>query len=984
MNRNCPKKLRFGTWNVRSLAIPGASDILAQELEKYKMDVVALQETRWPLAGRINARKYFIYYSGSEENRYYGGVGFAVNKKIAESVISFEAKGERMCNIRLRGKFKNISIISFYAPTEEAEDDVKDHFYELLEEQVEKLPSYDIKIILGDANAKVGREDIWKPAIGKESLHQESNDNGTRLTSFALANNLKISSTMFPRKDIHKYTWTSPNGFTRNQIDHVLVDQRHKSSITDVRSVRGAECGTDHSLVLVKVDQKIAIQKRKEERSSADIDFGKLEDKQLNREFELKLENRFQMLQDLQTEENDINSKWNNFKKNIIETAKEICGEKRRVKKKPWFDEECEQKVIERKERKRIWINSDTAENKDRYIESNKETNKILRRKKRMYVNSLIDKAEQERSTNNARDFYRKIRFFKKGFTPNPYGVKDKEGVVLTENQKVLERWREYFYELLNVEVLDTALDGNNEETYCNVQPDVEMPSREEVEAAVKALKNNKAPGKDEISAEVLKKGGDVIIDKLWELVRIIWEKEMMPNDWQEAIVVPIHKKGEKEECGNFRGISLLSIPYKVVSKIVLNRIEKYTSEIILEHQAGFMKGRSTINQIFILKEIISKYWEFNKEFFAIFIDFQKAYDSINREKLWIKMERFGIPKKLVNLARSSITEATCSVRVNGQVSESFRINSGVRQGDGLSPILFNIAIEEALQKITNRNEGIKIGSVINTLAFADDVVIFAEKIDDLSQLTKVFLEEAGKIGLKVNNTKTKYVHFTRNRDNRDQGTLQVNGHYFEKVDSFKYLGVVISEQNTEVTEIQNRLNLANRCFYACNKLMSSKLLSHTTKIRIYKTIISPILLYGAETWKLDKREEKKLIVFENKILRKIFGPVNEGGEWRKRHNRELRDLYREPDVVGEFKCRRIRWAGHVLRRKDDSNLNQVLKKNPEGRRPVGRPRRKWWSQVRADMEKIGATEEDAENRERWRGFVGAAKYLLRYVWPWQ
>ncbi|XP_046663006.1 craniofacial development protein 2-like [Homalodisca vitripennis] len=207
------------------------------------MDVVALQETRWPLAGRINTKDYFIYYSGCEDDRYHGGVGVAVNKRISEAVIHYEAINNRLCNIRLRGKFSNISLVSFYAPTEEAEEEKKDNFYGLLDELVGRLPSFDMKIILGDANAKVGREEVWRPAIGKESLHQESNDNGTRLASFAIANEYKIVSTMFPRKDIHKYTWTSPGGTTKNQIDHVITDQRHKSSITDVRSIRGAECG---------------------------------------------------------------------------------------------------------------------------------------------------------------------------------------------------------------------------------------------------------------------------------------------------------------------------------------------------------------------------------------------------------------------------------------------------------------------------------------------------------------------------------------------------------------------------------------------------------------------------------------------------------------------------------------------------------------------------------------------------------------------
>ena len=153
--------------------------------------------------------------------------------------------------------------ITFYAPTEDAEEEEKDKFYEMLERRVNKLSNYDLKVVLGDANAKIGTEYLWRDVAGKESLHKEANDNGERLCSFAVANNLKIMSTFFPRKNIHKETWISPDRRTKNQIDHVLIDNRNRSSIINVRSIREAECGSDHHLVLVKVKQRISLEKKK-------------------------------------------------------------------------------------------------------------------------------------------------------------------------------------------------------------------------------------------------------------------------------------------------------------------------------------------------------------------------------------------------------------------------------------------------------------------------------------------------------------------------------------------------------------------------------------------------------------------------------------------------------------------------------------------------------------------------------------------------
>jgi len=119
-----------------------------------------------------------------------------------------------------------------------------------------------MKMLLGGFNAKVERENIFKPTIGQESLHQDSNDNGFRLVNFAKQKNLVVKSTMFPHQNIHKHTWASPDGKTHNQIDHVLIDRRWHSSVLDVRGFRGDDCDTDHYLVIAKVRERLAVVNR--------------------------------------------------------------------------------------------------------------------------------------------------------------------------------------------------------------------------------------------------------------------------------------------------------------------------------------------------------------------------------------------------------------------------------------------------------------------------------------------------------------------------------------------------------------------------------------------------------------------------------------------------------------------------------------------------------------------------------------------------
>jgi endonuclease/exonuclease/phosphatase family metal-dependent hydrolase len=148
-----------------------------------------------------------------------------------------------------------------HAPTEDKCDDTKDSFYEELEGIFHQFPKYHMKILLGDFNAKVGREDIFKPTIGNESLHETSNDNGVRVVNFTTPKNLIVKSTMFQHRKIHKYTWTSPDGKTHNQIDHVLVDRTRQSSILDVRPFREADCDTDHYLVAEKLRERLSVSK---------------------------------------------------------------------------------------------------------------------------------------------------------------------------------------------------------------------------------------------------------------------------------------------------------------------------------------------------------------------------------------------------------------------------------------------------------------------------------------------------------------------------------------------------------------------------------------------------------------------------------------------------------------------------------------------------------------------------------------------------
>ncbi|KAJ4431300.1 hypothetical protein ANN_19897 [Periplaneta americana] len=208
------------------------------------------------------------------------------------------------------------------------------------------------------------------------------------------------------------------------------------------------------------------------------------------------------------------------------------------------------------------------------------------------------------------------------------------------------------------------------------------------------------------------------------------------------------------------------------------------------------------------------------------------------------------------------------------------------------------------------------------------------ENPQTIRENAEILVEASKAIGLEVNPEKTKYMIMSRDQNIVRNGTIKIGDLSFEEVEKFKYLGATVTNINDTREEIKRRINMGNACYYSVEKLSSSSLLSKKLKIVIYKTVILPVVLYGCETWTLTLREEQRLRVFENKVLRKIFGAKRDEatGEWRKLHNGELHALYSSPDIIRNIKSRRLRWAGHVSRMGESRNAYRVLVGRPEGK----------------------------------------------------
>ena len=217
-----------------------------------------------------------------------------------------------------------MNIVQVYSPTNEADNEEKDLFYNRLQGIVSKLPRKDINIVMGDINAKVGSDNTnLESVIGRHGLGT-CNENGERLLAFCSFNEMVIGGTIFPHKDIHKATWQSPDGRTENQIDHFCISKKFRRSIDDVRVLRGADVGSDHHLILAKLRVKLKKYTHQAQQCRQKYQVSLLQNEERRNDFQLELSNRFQALENL--EDMDINDHWVKIKEVVNSTCADKLG----------------------------------------------------------------------------------------------------------------------------------------------------------------------------------------------------------------------------------------------------------------------------------------------------------------------------------------------------------------------------------------------------------------------------------------------------------------------------------------------------------------------------------------------------------------------------------------------------------------------------------------------------------------------------------
>ena len=740
--------------------------------------------------------------------------------------------------------------------------------------------------------------------------------------------NLLASNTCFEKRRNSLWTWRSPTN-QLSQIDYILCRKRWRNSLHDCQAHSTSNpVGSDHRIVVGKCKLSLRTAKKK---SVKKLNWSALKDQVLS-----------------STIYNEIQAKWNDCPtkdySNFVEISMSSCKKHIPIKRN-------------RKEIEPLAISQARNNVLQSHVQDLQRNQLNLRRvyiqEEEKRITRILDQINKSDATDSLKNAWKLVK---------EIGGKKKATSVSIKSDDPKKTWKDHFEKLLNN--LPDNVDNDNEITINQIFPACKKISTNdfttnEIEKAIKQMKSGKASGLDGLPLEFWS------IDGLFEFLLQFCNETLngnRPDEWGLSSIVPVPKKGDLTSVDNYRGISLTQVAAKVYNRLILNRIRPEMDQILRFNQNGFRPSRSTSSQVLALRRLVEEIRNHNAEAVLTFIDFRKAFDSIDRKTMFKILLAYGIPEKIVNAIEIMYTNNRATVMTSDGETDYFEVITGVLQGDPLAPYLFILVLDYALRKSIKDDDGFTIekrrsrrhpGICIADLDFADDISLINESIAEAENLLHRLELATQTIGLFLNAKKTKYMHLN---PTTDFGIQSIGGTQIEKVDDFKYLGAYTNTSH----DIDTRLAHAWSALNSLNKIWRSGT-SSKTKIDLFKATVESILLYSCESWSLTVALTKKLDGAYTRMLRRVKN-INTDA----RVSNEI--LYgRLPKLSSLIQKRRLQLAGHVIRGNEPAT-KLILWDPIHLTRKRGRPQKTLKKVIEQDT---GLTKDEiiqlANDRDKWR-----------------
>ncbi|KAG7296473.1 hypothetical protein JYU34_020218 [Plutella xylostella] len=943
------RPLHLATYNARTLREDVKIEELEEEISKLKWDIIGLSEVRREGEDTEILQSGNLLYHREGDQLSQGGVGFIVNKSLVNNIVEIGSVSTRVAYLILRiSKRYSMKVIQVYAPTSKHTDDEVELAYEDVSSALRKFTTH-FTVVMGDFNAKLGKQEGGETKVGSHGFGVR-NHRGQMLADFLEKEGLYMMNSFYKKKPQRKWTWISPDGKTKNEIDFILTDKKH--IFNDVSVISRVKTGSDHRLVRGTLNINCKIERSRLMKSTLRPTPAQIQDPE---SFQSELCDRLICLENCVTVD-DLNNRF-------VEIVREVGSKyfSSRTNRGPQKLSDGTLSLIRERREMRLQSSVDMVE----YRRLNRQIAKARRCDMRRYNCKRIQDAIEQ---NKGSKVFARDRSVRQTLLTQ---LKTDTGNTVSSVPEILgeiERFYGQLYTTTQNPITSGAHDSRAPLTrhYTEDIPDVSL---DEISIALKQLKNNKAPGDDGITTELLKAGGRPILIALRRLFNSVILEGTSPEAWSRSVVTLFFKKGNKALLKNYRPIALLSHVYKLFSRVITNRLEQRLDDFQPPEQAGFRKGYSTIDHIHTLRQVIQKTEEYNLPLCLAFVDYEKAFDSIELWAMLQSLQRCHIDYRYIEVLRCMYNAATMSVRLHEHSTKPIQLQRGVRQGDVISPKLFTCALEDVFKLVEWKRLGINVnGEYISHLRFADDIVIMAETLEELGEMLTDLNDASKQVGLKMNMDKTKVM----SNEHVSSSPVTVGGVTIEVVDQYPYLGQVIRLGKSNFDkEVARRIQLGWAAFGKLRHIFTENI-PQCLKTKVFNQCVLPVMTYGAETWCFTKGLIHKLRVAQRAMERAMLG-VSLRDRIR---NEEIRRRTKVTDIAKRISTLKWQWAGHVARRADDRWSRKVLEWRPRvGKRRVGRPPTRWSD----DLRKVAGSRwmQMAGDRLGWRS-LGEA-----YVQQW-
>ena len=875
--------------------------------EKY--DIICLSET-WTSDNNVDNAElanYKMFYSNrhifkKKTKRPHGGLLVYVKDSIAHGVYREKSGSDDILWLKFDKNVLNLDqdlfLCNVYISPQGSNmgHDTK----ECLEIEIANFSQEGRVLVCGDTNSRTGNEPDYieqdsqqyvplppdyQPQtenVPRHNMDSVCNEYGKWLNDMCISNGLLILNGRVAGDTLGNYTYHGPNG--SSTIDYFLTQETNLDCVQYLK-VDDMTTLSDHCPITlsfrvpnrpcqIEIDVNTCTKKeRPYELSPKNLKF--ITNPDSKEKFQTTLEQNKSYFDSFLKTNHKIDAKSCeemilDFNKKLISMAKSsfkpVYSKKYKKKKRskdPFFDKDCFQLKKELAYKLKMmtrYPNSRTF--REDYYKSRKKYKKQVKQKESQFKDNILNQLEAMKN-NDSKSYWSLLNQIKKGKSKS---VNDTDYV---SNQK----WLDYFKDInqskkgLGLGQKIGKLESENE-SLNNLDFDITL---KEIHDGITSLKSGKSNGPDSILNEIIRFSRYYSAGCIQKIFNFCLKSGYFPKIWSGATITPLYKnKGSKKDPSNFRGISLTSSLGKLFTTILRNRLVSFLGENkkLHDNQSGFLPNRRTSDNLFILNQIMTEMRAKKQTIFLTFVDLKRAYDSVNHEALMLKLLKMGLGGKFYKVLRSMYMDNNNISRENSKSgqdttvskvqscvslplgnTEFFQSSVGIKQGDGLSPILFNIFLNDIVDELhENTNFGYKLdeSQQINTLLYADDLVIFSTSFKEMQLKLNQLETYCDKWQLEVSLKKSKVLFTGRKK----QPKLKYKGGYLDYVTSFTYLGIKIHKSGiTQQTKNELVMKAQKAWFKIKYILHSNRIRSPKLFSSLFDACVKPIITYGAEIW---------------------------------------------------------------------------------------------------------------------------------------